>query len=167
MRKKLLVPVLSLLCFGFLHFSAHAQQGSASVSVSGAVKNPLALTEHDLSELPQAAATLNEHGKPVHYEGVLVSDILKKAGAPAGEELHGKALPTYVIGKGRDGYEVVYPLAELDPGFTDGKALVANKTDGKALPESAGPFRLVAPGDKKMARSVRMLEKLEVVRLQP
>jgi DMSO/TMAO reductase YedYZ molybdopterin-dependent catalytic subunit len=167
MRKKLLVSILPILCVGFLRLCAGAQGDTASVSVSGAVKNPLTLTEHELSALPRAEATLNEHGKSVHYEGVLVSDVLKKAGAPAGGELRGKALATYVIARGRDGYEVVYSIAELDPGLTEAKVLLANRTDGKPLGEATRPFRLVAPGDKKMARSVRMLEKLEVVRLQP
>ena len=167
MTKKLLVPILPALCFGLLQINARAQQGTPSVTISGAVKNPLTLTERDMSELPRAEATLNEHGKSVRYQGVLVYDLLKRAGASVGAELHGKAFATYVIAKGRDGYEVVFSIAELDPGLTEAKVVLADKSDGRSLPESAGPFRLVAPGDKKMARSVRMLENLEVVRLQP
>lgn len=144
-----------------------AQPAEAAVAVSGAVEHPLTLTAHDLSAMPRSQAALDEHGKVVHYEGVLVSDILKKAGAPTGEKLRGKALATYILAKARDGYQVVYSLAELDPALTEGNILVADRTDGKPLSDSAGPFRLVAPTDKKMARSVRMLERLEVVRLQP
>jgi DMSO/TMAO reductase YedYZ molybdopterin-dependent catalytic subunit len=135
--------------------------------VTGAVKTPLTLSARDLSGLPRTEATVNEHGKLIHYEGVLVSEVLKKKRAPVGDELRGKALATYVLAKGRDGYEVVYSLAELDPAVTEAKVLLADRMDGKSLPDSAGPFRLVAPEDKKMARSVRMLERLEVVRLQP
>ncbi len=167
MRQKLLLPLVLLLCSGPFQTDAGQEKGSPSVTVSGAVENPLQLGARDLAGFPRAEATLNDHGKSVRYEGVLVSDILKKAGAPVGEELRGKALATYVIAKGRDGYQVVYSLAELDPGLTDAKVLLADKTEGKPLPETAGPFRLVAPGDKKMARSVRMLEVLQVVRLQP
>ena len=44
--------------------------------------------------------------------------------------------------------------------------LVADKRDGKPLFGYQGPFRLVCPNDKAGARSVRMLETLEFVRLQ-
>jgi hypothetical protein len=44
--------------------------------------------------------------------------------------------------------------------------IVADKRDGKALFEYQGPLRLVIPADKAGARSVRMLEKLEVVQLR-
>jgi DMSO/TMAO reductase YedYZ molybdopterin-dependent catalytic subunit len=167
MKQTVHVSVTLILCFGLLQIKAAEKQGAASVAVSGAVKTPLTLSARDLLNLPRSEATVNEHGKPVNYEGVLVSEILKKAGAPVGEELRGKALATYVLATGSDGYQVVYSLAELDPALTQAKVLLADKTDGKPLPDSAGPFRLVAPDDKKMARSVRMLEKLEVVRLQP
>ena len=43
--------------------------------------------------------------------------------------------------------------------------LVADKRDGKPLPDKQGPFRLVCPNDHEGARSVRMLQTLEVVRL--
>ncbi|MFL6450609.1 MAG: molybdopterin-dependent oxidoreductase [Bryobacteraceae bacterium] len=117
--------------------------------------------------MPRAEATVNDHGKSVRYEGVPVSEILKKAGAPMGDDLHGKALASYVLAEGRDGYQVLYSMAELDPALTQAKVLLADRMDGKPLPDSVGPFRLIAPEDKKLPRSVRMLEKLELVRLQP
>lgn len=166
MTKKWL-SLLPLLFVAVNKINANTEAANVSVAVSGGVEHPLTLTARDLSAMPRAEANLNEHGRMVHYEGVLISEILKKAGAPAGEKLRGRALATYVVAKGRDGYEVVYSLAELDPALTEGKILLADKADGKSLPDSAGPFRLIASTDKKMARSVRMLERLEVVRLQP
>jgi len=58
------------------------------------------------------------------------------------------------------------PLAELDPGFTSNDILVADTLDGKALFASQGPLRVIAPKDSRAARSVRMLQRLEVVRLK-
>jgi hypothetical protein len=57
-------------------------------------------------------------------------------------------------------------MGELDPAFGAAQVIVADKRDGKALFAYQGPFRLVLPADKAGARSVRMLEKLEVVRLR-
>lgn len=155
----LTIPVSSSLRVG--------QPSSPSVSVSGAVKHPLTFTAKDLAALPRTEVTVNDHGKSATYEGVLLSAVLEKVGAPLGEELRGKALASYVLATASDGYQVLFALAELEPSLTNARVLLAEKMDGKPLPETSGPFRIVAPDDKKMARSVRMLEKLEVVRLRP
>jgi len=39
----------------------------------------------------------------VAYEGVLVSELLKRAGAPSGPELRGPAVAAYVVATGNDG----------------------------------------------------------------
>ena len=43
--------------------------------------------------------------------------------------------------------------------------LVADTIDGKPVADAQGPFRIVAPRDKRGVRSIRMLQRLEVVRL--
>ena len=83
-----------------------------------------------------------------------------------GKELRGKALASYVIAKAHDGYQVVFSLGELDTAFGNASILVADRRDGNPLFGYQGPFRIVCPNDKAGARSVRMLETLEVVRLQ-
>ncbi len=55
---------------------------------------------------------------------------------------------------------------ELDPALTANDIIVADTTDGKPLLENQGPLRIVAPHDKCGARSVRMLQRLEIVRLR-
>ena len=55
--------------------------------------------------------------------------------------------------------------AESDAAFANEQILVADKIDGKPLFGYQGPLRLTIPGDKAGARSVRMLETIEVVRL--
>ncbi len=108
----------------------------------------------------------DQDGTKVAYEGVALREILKRAGAPTDKELRGKALASYVLAKAHDGYQVVFTLAELAPEFANEQILVADKRDGKPLFGYQGPFRLVCPNDKAGARSVRMLETIEVVRLQ-
>jgi hypothetical protein len=75
-------------------------------------------------------------------------------------------LTTYVIAKAKDRYEVIFTLGEVAPEFGNQSILVADKRDGKPMAGNQGPFRLVCPNDKEGARSVRMLETIEVVRLR-
>jgi DMSO/TMAO reductase YedYZ molybdopterin-dependent catalytic subunit len=133
------------------------------LSVTGAVKQPLQLTADDLAKMPRTTVTVKEQGRDVTYEGVLVYEILKKAGAPVDKELSGKNMALCLLATARDGYSAVYALAEFDPGFTDNRIVVADKIDGKPLSAGQGPFRIVVPNQKKGARSVRMLEKLRVI----
>jgi len=139
---------------------------TATLAVTGDVSTPLTLKPDDLLKMPRETAGVQEQdGTMVQYEGVPLREILKKAGAPLGNQLRGKALASYVVAKAHDGYQVVFALGELDSEFGNEKVLVADKRDGKPLFGYQGPFRLVCPNDKAGARSVRMLETLEVVRL--
>jgi DMSO/TMAO reductase YedYZ molybdopterin-dependent catalytic subunit len=137
-----------------------------NLTIAGDVAKPLTLTKADLAKMPRTSATFNEEGAETNYEGVLLYDILKQAGAPLDKQLMGKALATYLLAEARDGYQVVYALADIDPSFGANKILVADTVNGKPLFDYQGPFRLVVPGDKKGARSIRMLEKISVVRLR-
>ncbi len=93
-------------------------------------------------------------------------EVLKKAGVPSGADLRGKALASYLLATAQDGYQVVFSLAELDPMFTENQVLLADTANGKPLSGADGSFRLVAPKDKRGARSLRMLTRLEVVQLR-
>jgi hypothetical protein len=55
---------------------------------------------------------VKEDGRTLRYEGVLVGEILKRAGAPLGAELRGNAVASYVVAFATDGYQVVFSLAE-------------------------------------------------------
>jgi DMSO/TMAO reductase YedYZ molybdopterin-dependent catalytic subunit len=57
-------------------------------------------------------------------------------------------------------------LGEVDPALGDTPILVADKANGKALFVENGAFRIVVPRDKRGARSVRMLTKIEVVQVR-
>jgi DMSO/TMAO reductase YedYZ molybdopterin-dependent catalytic subunit len=135
---------------------------SQSVEVTGTVKTPLNLSATELAKMPRAKVETQTDGVIVQYEGVLLHEVLKKAGVPHGSELRGKALSGYLIAEAQDGYQVVFSLAEIDPAFTDQNILLADSADGKPLTGAMGPFRLVAPKEKRGARSVRMLSKLRV-----
>jgi hypothetical protein len=74
-------------------------------------------------------------------------------------------MATYVVASARDGYRVVFSLAELDPDFTGSEIMVVDRTNGQSLLPDQGPIRIVAPKDLAGARSMRMLDRLEIVRL--
>jgi DMSO/TMAO reductase YedYZ molybdopterin-dependent catalytic subunit len=149
-----------------LAIAAAAQDAPPAVEISGAVKQPLALTADDLAKMPQASVKMSSNGLETTYEGVWLHEILKRAGVPSGSELRGKALTTYLLVEAKDGYQVLFSLAEIDPAFTENQVLLADKADGKPLVGSQGPFRLVAVKDKPGARSIRMVSKIEVVQLR-
>jgi len=72
-------------------------------------------------------------------------------------------MATYVIAEAEDGYRVVFSLAELDSGILESEVIVADTMDGAPLVAQLGPFRLVAPHEKRPARWVRMLKSITVV----
>jgi DMSO/TMAO reductase YedYZ molybdopterin-dependent catalytic subunit len=145
------------------------QTGDAAaptLRVTGDTSSPLSLGLSELMSLPRTRVEVKEDGRSLSYEGVLVGEILKRAGAPLGAELRGNAVATYVVAFATDGYQVVFSLAELDPALTSNDIILADTLDGKPLFGYQGPFRIVAPKDSRGARSIRMLERLEVVRLR-
>ncbi len=156
---------LALVLFAPLY----AQDADAKLTIAGDVTTPLTLTKADLAKMPRTSVKVKGEGDDAvetTYEGVLLYDVLKQAGAPLDKQLMGKALATYLLAEAKDGYQVVYSLAELDPNFGASKIIVADTINGKPLFPYQGPFRLVVPSDKKAARGIRMLEKITVVRLR-
>ncbi len=140
---------------------------TAELRIGGAVSTPLVLTVADLKNMPRKKLTVvNPHNKKTEtYEGVLLEDLLRKAAVTQGENLRGAAMATYVLAEAIDGYRVVFSLAELDSGILESEVIVADTTDGAALGAKEGPFKLVAPHEKRPARWVRMLKSITVVRI--
>ena len=71
-----------------------------------------------------------------------------------------------MVASASDGYQVVFSIGELDPAMTSSEIIVADTIDSKPLFAHQGPLRIVAPKDARGARSIRMLTRLEVVRLK-
>lgn len=165
------IAILALCLAGVspaMHGQAAASSStavSAQLTVSGDVEKPLSLSMDDLRHLPrQTTSVKNEHAaKDEVYEGTSLAGLLKQAGVAQGPRLRGKAMATYVVAEGADGYKVIFSLAELDSDFEDSGVLVADTLDGKPLGDKLGPLRLVAPHDKRPARWVRMLRSIQVV----
>jgi DMSO/TMAO reductase YedYZ molybdopterin-dependent catalytic subunit len=145
---------------------APATPAPSEVTITGDIPMPVTVKLEDLATMPRESATVTEEdGSKVVYEGVPLRELLIKAGAPLGKQLRGKNLASYVLVKAHDGYQVVFAMGELDSQFGNESVLVADKRDGKPLFGYQGPLRLVCANDKAGARSVRMLETIEVVKL--
>lgn len=160
---RLVAVVAALIC---APVSAAAQPAAGPLVVAGDVQTPLSLSLADLEALPRTKVQIDDQGKTITYEGVLVGELLKRAGVPLGADLRGAVVASYVLASARDGYQVVFSLAELDPAFTGSDIIVADTVDGQPLAAQQGPVRIVAPRDTRRARSIRMLERIEVVRLR-
>jgi len=169
MRRILLAGAILMLAnvCGWAQESAKkATTGPLEIKVGGKVITPLVLTTADLKSMPRKTVRVeNEHAQKAEvYEGVLVQDILKKAGATIGPKLRGPAMATYVLAEAADDYRVVFSLTEFDSEFQDSEILLADTLDGAPIPSEQGPFRLVVPHDKRPARWIKMLRSLTVVR---
>ena len=148
--------------------SAQAQQRphSGTLVVVADPSKPLTLKPADLAAMPRTTIIVKQpDGRGVTHEGVLVAELLKRVGVPLGKALRGDAMATYVVASATDGYRVIFSLAELDPEFTGSEVMVVDRTNGQPLLADQGPIRIVAPKDLAGARSIRMLERIEVVRL--
>jgi DMSO/TMAO reductase YedYZ molybdopterin-dependent catalytic subunit len=142
-----------------------ARHAAAGLTIAGDVTKPQTFAVADLKRLPRTTVTADDHGTPVKYEGVLVSELLKTAGAPD-RTAGSNSLATYVRASASDGYEVVFSLGELEQDLSGNNIIVADTADGKPLVEPQGPLRIVVPRDSRGARSMRMLVRLEIVRLK-
>jgi len=137
-------------------------QAPATLVVRGIGGKSVTLSAADLAKLPQHAVTATDHGTPAAFEGALLTDVLAKVDLPTGDKYHSTAASYYLLVDARDGYRAVFAWAELDSTFMDKAVYVVTKKDGKPLPDTAGPFQLVAPGEKRAARWVRQVTALTI-----
>ncbi len=125
----------------------------------------IAFTSDEMGGFPHTEiSAFDPHEKKEHrYSGVPVHDLLSRVGVQFGEKLRGPSLRLAVILHAKDGYATLFALAEFADEFSDRTLLLADGEDGKPLPPGLGPFRLIAPGDKRAARWARMVTSIEVV----
>ena len=120
----------------------------------------------DIESFPHVKVTAHESDKPVVFEGVALKAVLEKAGVEFGHSMRGKRLASCLLVEAADGYRVVIALPELDPDFMDKQFVLAYLEDGKPLEAKAGPYRIVIPDEKRMARWVKQVTKLKIVDVQ-
>jgi len=149
-----------MLCVLTLIVAAQLQAWPVEVSVEGG--QTVTFTAADLAGLPRLDVRATEGGQPHTFSGVRVSAVLERAGVKFGRSLRGPALAQYLLAEGRDGYRVVYSLAEFDSAFAEQAAILADQMDGAPLTTEDGPWRLILTREKRGARWVRQVSALRV-----
>jgi len=124
------------------------------------------LTAAQIAGAPHVTVDVKDHDTAAQFEGVALSAVLALAGVQSGGAMRGPQLSQALLVEASDGYKVVFALAEIDPDFATREILLADKRDGKPLDAKQGPFRIVAPGDKRPARWARMVTALRIVAVQ-
>lgn len=164
MKKR--APILTGMMLGFMLLITPVQAQSAQLLLK--VEGQQVLELANLQGLPRVSVKATPHHGPEGvYSGVLLNELLKKAGIPTGEALRGHALRLYLVAEAEDGYQAVFALAELDPAFNDRLIFVADQKDGQVLPAGAGPLQIIVPGEKRHARWVRQLKSLHIRQAPP
>ena len=122
---------------------------------------PVKLTGRDLARLPaieQEVAFQTSQGlSRARYRGVLLWNVLEANHALATAGHHDELRQIFSV-TGRDGYRIVFSVGEIAPDFGNRAMMIATEADGRPL---AGP-RLIVPGDRRGARSVRDVVGIEV-----
>jgi len=156
--------LLSALLFALVFSSAALQCQQLTIQTDSGKQ--VVLSRTDLEVLPHIKVTTSEHSSPVNFEGITLKSALERAGIVFGESIKGKRLSNCLLVEAADGYRVVIALPELDPAFTDKQILLVFLRDGKPLGEKEGPYRIVIPDEKRMARWVRQVTNLRIVDVQ-
>lgn len=165
MKRRTLISLLFFMILFCCPVLVIAQtNGGSFLTVDGEVLRPLKMNQTDMLKMEQVEVkTSGMDGIERVYQGVRLLDILKLAGVTLGKELRGENLTKYLLLTAMDGYEVIYALAEVDPAFTDETITLAYKVDGRPLPAGEGPFRIIAPKEKRPARWIRELGSIKVL----
>lgn len=137
-----------------------------SIAFSGEFPIPFNLSLEELKAMPQIEIPGKDKDEETHqFQGVLLIDLLKKAGLEFGTGLKGKNQAQYLLVEAADGYKVVFSLPEIDPEFSGKQILVAHSRDGIPLEEEVGPFRFVVPEEKLHARWIREVKAIKLIKI--
>jgi len=151
-------------CAVFVAMALHAVVAECQqLTIEPETGKQVVLEKTDIESLPHIKVTTHASDTPATFEGVTLKDLLEKAGIEFGQSLKGKRLASCLLVEAADGYRVVIALPEMDPAFTDKQILLAFLRDGKPLDAKEGPYRVVIPDEKRMARWVRQVTNLKIV----
>ncbi len=123
----------------------------------------IVLTRSDIEALPHTNVTTGAADTFTTFIGVSLKAVLEKVGFSLGESLRGKRLASCLLIEAADGYRAVFALPEISPAFTEKQIVLAFLKNGKPLDEKEGPYRIVVPDEKRMARWIRQVTTLKIV----
>jgi hypothetical protein len=104
-RRSGTLPWVTLVCGVALALvatlQAQAPQPPAPLTIAGDIPKTVTLAVADLKNYPRTTASVQEEGRTVTYDGVLLGEVLSRAGAPLGPELRGNNVASYVLATAR------------------------------------------------------------------
>lgn len=135
--------------------------GPPRLQLGAGFPTPRTLDAAALQALPRRSVTAQDHGATGTWDGVAMADVLAAGGVDF-DALRGKRLADYLVVTARDGYRVVFALADFAPAFGAKDALLADTRDGAPLADQEGPLRIILPGERKWGRWIRQVETIEL-----
>ncbi len=120
------------------------------------------MTASDLAALPaiQVETSFGHANPPTKFEGPLLWRVLDRAGVVDAAKPRGQVRQIVLV-TGSDGYAVVLALGEISPAFEGKQVILADRMNGQ--PIAPDHWRIVVPGDRRGARSVRDVVRIAVV----
>jgi hypothetical protein len=156
----LLRPLLLALALLTMAPALHAEPPAVAITGIGAA--PIQLTPQALAALPvtERDVTFETSKGPAtrRYKGVLLWDVLQANKALDGLKPVEQLKKTFLV-SAKDGYQIAFSIGEIHPDFGNLPLILVSAVDGKPLD---GGWRLVAPGDKRGARAVYEVVKIEL-----
>src|SRR5262245_10978341 len=84
------------------------------LTANGDVHQPYVLSSAEFAKLPHVTVRATGHdNKLSSFDGVLIADLLRKAGLKFGAEMRGARVAYAVVAGASDGYRAVFAVAEL------------------------------------------------------
>lgn len=166
--------IIILTTFLLLFSQSESQALEKTLSVQGAVKKSLNLRLKDIRSMPEfhinAVAVLKEKQNPadaeelievVDYEGVLLRDVLEKAGMKFKRKFE-PAVYIRVIGTGNE--EVVFSFGEIFYSSIGRSTLLAYRKKGKIFDSLDNRLELIVSNDIRNGRQIPSVRKIVVER---
>src|SRR5262245_33963529 len=105
---RILFAVAAVVLGSALLAAQSASPPANSLAIGGDVPKPFTVKAADRKAMPRTTVKLAGTVRTTSYEGVLLGELLKQAGAPLSREPSGDALTTYVLASASDGYQVLF-----------------------------------------------------------
>lgn len=141
-----------------------------SLRIEGFPTPPEEIPLTSLMARPSEEFEWGHEGKSNRYRGIPLVSLLEERGLESGKG--GDAVPkrtkhtglkSVLVATATDGYQVVFSYAELSASVGSTKAWLVWEMDGKPLPESMAPLRIVVPTDSGADRCLYQVRRLTVV----
>lgn len=151
-----------LITFALLMMAPALRAQEPAVEIIGIGSTPIRLSSQSLAALPVAEreVTFETSKGPAtrRYKGVLIWDVLQANKALDGLKPAEQLEKTFLV-SAKDGYRIAFSIGEIHPDFGNLPLILVSAVDDKPLD---GGWRLVAPGDRRGARAVFEVVKIEL-----